>query len=243
MKQYPCLRITFCFVVLASATGCGLAAGRAADAPLLPPTPKSITREHPGGDASDPERAALERLLAEPRGQRGDRFVTLKVSLFDPKNWQRVRLWAAPTRTAFQFGDERYAFDATWYAKAEGSSEPEACLSWFIKKAQPIADGYGVRVEETKTLHAHQDVRGERLPMLVKEMEGSVETMITSAEYVGAIAAYQSWPGTCLVRGFAVIATNHKDLALKVRERWVTESAPRLAWNPDVHEAPEPSSR
>jgi hypothetical protein len=240
MLQYPWLRASFGVVLVSSMTGCGVAAGRVADAP---PTPRSITKEHPGGDAIDPERAALERLLSEPRGQKGDRFVTLKVPLFDFHNWQRVRLWASPTRAAFQFGDERYAFDATWYVKAEGSSEPEACLAWFERKAQPIADGYGVRIAESRLAHLQQEVRGEHRAMAVKEMEGSVETVITSDEYVGALVAYQSWPGSCLVRGFAVISTNHHDLAIKIRDRWVTESAPHLAWNVDIHEPPPFDSR
>src|SRR4051794_6912321 len=89
--------------------------------PDLPPTPKSVTREHPGGDAADPEKAALERLVNESRGSRADRFATMKVPLFDWKNWQRVRLWVSPTRAAFQFGDDHYGFNAIWYTKAEGS--------------------------------------------------------------------------------------------------------------------------
>jgi hypothetical protein len=240
MQQYRCVRAALGVVLLGSATGCGLATVRAPD---LPPTPQSITKEHPGGDAPDPERAALERLLAEPRGVKGDRFATLKVPLFDHHNWQRVRLWASPTRAAFQFGDERYAFDATWYVKAEGSSEPAECLAWFERKAQPISDSFGVRIADTRTTHAHQEVRGERRPMLVQEMEGSVESIMSSEEYVGALVAYQSWPGTCLVRGFAVIATNHRELAVKIRDRWVAESAPRLSWNVDIHTAPSTESR
>ncbi|HVY48190.1 MAG TPA: hypothetical protein VHB21_20015, partial [Minicystis sp.] len=176
-------------------------------------------------------------------GHKQDRFGTLRVPLFDWRNWQRVRLWAAPTRAAFQFGDDRYAFDATWYVKAEGSSDPESCLAWFERKAQPIADGYGVRVVETKVVRGHQDARGERRPMIVKQMEGSVDSMFANDEYVGALVAYESWPGTCLVRGFAVVATNHKELAMLVRDRWVTEAAPHLVWNADVHEAPSFESR
>ena len=47
--------------------------------PGKPPTPKSVTVANPGGDAADPELAALQRLAAEPWGRRTDRFNTLNV--------------------------------------------------------------------------------------------------------------------------------------------------------------------
>ncbi|HEY4117335.1 MAG TPA: hypothetical protein VGM56_05745 [Byssovorax sp.] len=218
--------------------GCSTTTFTSAEAPRAP-TPKSVTRAQPGGDASDPELAALERLAAEPRGQRGDRFGTLKVPLFDWKQWQRVRLWAAPTRATFQYGDAKYAFNAVWYVKSEGdASDVDTCLDAFEKKARPVVDGYGVRVVETRSLRTRQDAGGELRPMVVKLYEGSIDSVLASDEYVGGLAAYESWPGTCLVQGFAVVATHHKDLAIKVRDRWVEDAASRLVWRAEVHDAP-----
>src|SRR5580700_4476837 len=102
-------------VALASA-GCGTAT--VSRPPEAPPTPASITLENPGGDAADPEKAALERLLGEPWGQKRDRWSTLRVPLADVDNWQRVRLWGQPTRVAFRFGDDHYGLLAVWYHPA-----------------------------------------------------------------------------------------------------------------------------
>jgi hypothetical protein len=74
--------------------------------------------------------------------------------------------------------------------------------------------------------------------MVVKLYEGSIDSVLASDEYVGGLAAYESWPGTCLVQGFAVVATHHKDLAIKVRDRWVEDAASRLVWRAEVHDAP-----
>jgi hypothetical protein len=222
---------------------CACGSTQSARPPDLPPTPKSVTRKNPGGDAADPEKAALERLLNEPRGQRSDRFGTMKVPLFDTKNWQRVRLWVSKTRAAFQFGDRYYAFNAVWYTPAEGSSDPESCLREFEAKALPTADAYGARIHTTKIIRTQQDVRGERHPMIVKVMDGTIESVFASDDYLGAVASYQSWPGTCLVQGFAVLATNHPELARRIRDRWVKDAAPGLLWNKDLVEAPELTAR
>jgi hypothetical protein len=222
-----------------SACGTGLPA-RPVD---LPPTPKSVTRKNPGGDAADPEKAALDRLLNEPHGHRADRGYTMRVPLFDMKNWQRVRLWVSPTRAAFQYGEKHYAFDSLWYTKAEGSSDPESCLNGFEAQGRPTAEAYGVRVRATKVMRSQQEVRGEKLPILVKVMDGSIESMFANDDYLGALVAYQSWPGTCLIRGFAVVSSNPPELAQRIRDRWVNEAAPALFWNKDVHEAPPTTAR
>src|SRR5437868_12813615 len=87
--------------------GCA-SATPAPEPPPRPPTPTSITRQNPGGDAEDPERAALERLLREPWGGRSDRFGTLHLSVMDAAHWERVKLIAHPTRVAYRFGDDHY---------------------------------------------------------------------------------------------------------------------------------------
>src|SRR5206468_2247359 len=119
----------------------------------------------------------------------------------------------------------------------------ESCLRAFEAKAQPTADAYGARIRTTKIIHTQQDVRGEKLPMIIKVLDGGIESVVASDDYVGAVAAYQSWPGTCLIQGFAVIATNHPDLARRVRDRWVRDAAPGLVWSKDVHEAPDTAAR
>jgi hypothetical protein len=40
-----------------------------------------------------------------------------------------------------------------------------------------------------------------------------------------------------------VVSTNHRDLALKVRDRWVREAAPGMQWEKRIKEKPEPEAR
>lgn len=212
--------------------------------PGRPPTPKSVTLSNPGGDASDPELAALQRLAGEPWGHRQDRFGTLSVPLLDWPHWQRVKLWGHPTRAAYRYGDEHYAVTGIWYTPIEGDNDPETCLKKFLAEATPAAEAYGVRVSDAKLVHTSQNVDGEDRPILVKVMDGSLDTLISGNDYVGALASYQSWPGTCLLHGFAVIATKHRDLALKIRKRWIEEhGAKSLWWEKNLTEAPPTEAR
>jgi hypothetical protein len=226
-------------VALVSAACGTTAVTRPAEAP---PSPASITQENPGGDAADPEKAALERLLLQPWGQRRDRWATLRVPLSDVDNWERVRLWGQPTRVAFRFGDDHYGLLAVWYQPAKSGDDPEACLQQFVGDATAIAEGFGMRIAPTQVVHASQVVRGRPRPVIIKLVEGSVESIFQTDDYVGAIASYRSWPGTCLLQGFAVTA-KHRDLALAVRERWVREGAAKLSWTEWQRRAPRFESR
>ena len=72
---------------------------------------------------------------------------------------------------------------------------------------------------------------------------GQFETIIEQDEYLGAIVAYESWPGTCLIQGFAVKIGTDRALADKVRRRWLTDIAPRLRWKPELREQPPVKNR
>jgi hypothetical protein len=235
------LPIALLLAISLAALGCGGAPP--AQPPGQPPTPTSITRANPGGDADDPERAALERLLAEPWGNRRDRFNSLHVPLADWKKWRRVRIWNHPTRATYRYGDDHYAVATILYTPIDGPNDPDTCLADFWQKASPLADAYGVRLGESQIFRTTQDVDGETRPLVLKLLDGSLESVFSSDEYVGAVAVYQSWPDTCLVHAFAVKSGAHRDLALKVRERWISEGAPKLRWLPKITEAPETKAR
>jgi hypothetical protein len=223
--------------VLVGAVGCSQ--GPPAKAPGLPPTPKSVTTKNPGGDAADPEKAALERLVAEPWGMKYDRYRTIKVSLIDSRHWMRVKLWHHPTRAAFRFGDQHYGIVALWYQPMkDGKDDPDTCLTKFLAENTPEAEALGARVSSAHRVHTEQLVDGEPQPVAIELMEGSIDSMLASNDYVGALAAYQSWPGTCLIQGVAFSARHHRELALKARERWVNEGIQRLRWDPEVTSAP-----
>jgi hypothetical protein len=226
-------------VVLLGASGCGSAPKQA---PGQPPTPGSITSDNPGGDASDPERAALERLLKEPWGHRRDRWGTLRVPLADAKNWRRVRIWGHPTRATFRYGDDHHAIVTIWYTPIEGANDPDACMAKFLDYARPIGDSYGVHLGDAQVVRMNQAVGSDVRPIVVQLLDGSMEGITGTEEYVGAIAAYQSWPGTCLVQGFAA-AAKHRSVAIKVRDRWVAEAAAELEWESKVKDAPPTTAR
>lgn len=243
----------FAALALATTSGCG---GGSAPAPAAaqpapttkaataPPTPTSVTKSNSGGDSTDPERAALERLLNEPWGFRRDRWSTLRVPLVDWKNWRRVRIWGHPTRATHRYGDDHRAIDTILYTSVDGPNDLATCLAKFSEYASTTAQAYGVRMSEPQLIKMNQEVEDEGpKPMLVQLRDGSIDSLLASDDYVGALAVYPSFPGTCLVRGFAVVATNHRDIALKIRDRWVREGAPAMRWEKKVKEAPATEAR
>ncbi len=67
---------------------------------------------------------------------------------------------------------------------------------------------------------------------------GEITTFFRRSRYVGAVAAYQSWPGTCLIHAFAVKVGTDEPLATKVVDRWLDELAPRTRWSVRLRKAP-----
>lgn len=211
-------------------------------APGEPPTPESISKDDPGGDADDPVRAALERLLAEDIHSRADKFNTLKVPLPDHEHWRRVKIWGYPTRATFRYGDDHHALSVVWYTEApSGGSEDSvgACYDAFLAFAEEVAHGYKADYDLSPLEVRERELAGEASQMLVRKVEGHVSAAFVSDDYVGSFAVYPSWPGTCLVHGFAVVATDHPELAREVRDRWLDEAADKLRWKSTTQPALE----
>lgn len=213
------------------------AAPEPSPAPEVPPTPASVTIRNPGGDAADPEKAALARLEREIFGARRDRTNAILLRLPDPRHWQRVTLWGYPTRSAFRYGDAHYGILSIWYEPAKGPDDPASCLKRFVDTARPAAEAFGVRASEVRTVQTLQHGDLAAKPMVVELIDADVIGATGTKSYAGALAAYSSWPGTCLIQGFVVTAT-HRELASRVRERWIREAAPRLSWNGRIKETP-----
>ncbi len=144
--------------MLLSAIVCGCA-----HTPRLPsttaertPTPGTISRDHPAGDAEAPVDAALTRLLERPLGFKRDRFRTLNVRLPDWENWKRVRFWGHPMRAAYRYGKKGYAIAVLSYSDAEGDDSPRACLERFVQDAARTAESFDVELGPlTRELHKH----------------------------------------------------------------------------------------
>jgi hypothetical protein len=231
------------FAVLTAACG-GTAAVAATTQPSAkPPSSASVTVKNPGGDAQDREKAALERLATEPWGTKKDRWRTLLVPLADWKKWRRVRLWGQPTRATYRYGDDHFAVASIWYQPIEGPSDPDKCLAKFLAHAIPLAESFDVRLGPPRVMRGVQSVEGKARPLLIELVDGKMDSVFGSDEYVGAVVSYESWPGTCLVHSFAAVSTRHRDLALRVRDRWVAEGAPRLIWDKKLKEAPPTLAR
>jgi hypothetical protein len=79
--------------------------------------------------------------------------------------------------------------------------------------------------------------------MVIKVLDGAVESLVDSNDYAGAVASFQSWPGTCLIEAFAAVATHHRALAMQVRDRWVAEGAPGIRWEKALTAAPPLNDR
>jgi hypothetical protein len=141
-------------IVLVVGSGCATAQAPS-PAQARQPTPGTVTRDNPGGDADNPIDAALERLLSEPIGKKTDRWRTVGARLPDYRNWKRVRFWGYPTRAGFRYGKNPHiAVGMLSYTPAGGDDSPQACLQKFVKKARDTADLFDVEVGE-----AHREMR------------------------------------------------------------------------------------
>jgi hypothetical protein len=241
MLSSRCLLLATVFVVVGCASS---PAPEQAQAPSATATVAPVaTVAVPAVDPNDPEYVALNRLASEPWGFRRDFWNSLHVPLADWKNWQRTRIIANPTRASFRYGKEHYAVATIWYTPMEGANDPEACLAKFLDYASPIADANGIQVSGRERLRTTQAVGAEVRPIVVELLSGRLDSLLGRNDYMGAVAAYQSFPGTCLVEGFAVVATHHPALAKQIRDRWVSEGASQLVWEKHVKEAPETLSR
>jgi hypothetical protein len=79
--------------------------------------------------------------------------------------------------------------------------------------------------------------------MPIIRASGQFSTVFESDRYLGAIVAFRSWPGTCLVQGFAVRVGTDDALAAEVVQRWLDEVAPWTMWNPALRAAPPLADR
>jgi len=154
-KHVPLAWIVLLAAVLAIG-GCAHAPERPSTLAERTPTPGSVTRDNPAGDAEAQVDAALTRLLNEPDAFKRDRFRTLKSRLPDHKTWRRVRFWGHPTRAAWRYGKEGYAVAVLAYFDAEGDDSPRTCLERFAREAQETAESFDVAIgPRRRELHSH----------------------------------------------------------------------------------------
>jgi hypothetical protein len=205
----------------ALAAGCAQKPVAAPNAPVKPPTPASVTRQHPGGDAEDPHRAALERLLAEPWGARSDKDEQLKAPMPDWENWRRLRFWGFDHLVGFRYGKEYHAVSAI-RVQVMPSGTPvrsETCMRAFEAWARPQIQGFDVKLSPFGTKLA----RWRNQPLVIQTVDGWVSWGLSSAEFSVAWTAYPAYPDACLIYGIGVQWKDQPEAAKRVRDRFVNE--------------------
>jgi hypothetical protein len=214
-----------------------LACGGAASAPKQTPTtpttpttgravatPASVTVKEPGGDAPDPHRAALERLLGGAWGTRSDGANQVNVPLPDVENWKRVRYFGVEHYTGFRYGDDHHAMVIVFtLALPPGTPmKSDTCMRQFEAWGLPQTHPFDVKFSPFETSLGKW--QGKILES--RSVDGKVNLGFTASEFSGAWAAYPAYPDGCLVVAAAIPWRDHPELAQKLRDRWVSEGFP-----------------
>ncbi len=189
--------------------------------PGRPPTPTSVTVAEPGGDAANPHRAALERVLAGKWGLRDDKDHQMLVPLPDWKKWKRVRYWGVHHFTGFRYGDEHHVIAIVFVKPVPEGEKPDAkmCMERFVSWARSRIRNFDVKLGPIEQKDEHW--RGE--PMDVEYVDGNVDFGFSHHRFSAAWATYPAYPDACLTYAIAVPWRGQKDVAEKLRDRWVEE--------------------
>jgi len=198
-----------------------------AQPPGAPPTPATVTRDEPGGDAYDPHRAALERLLHEQWGWRNDKRDEFHFPLSDWEQWRRVRFWGVPAFVGFRYGDKHRAVAALWARRlrTEDADDPQICLDRLEDWGGPIADFYHTTVTKgaiSRVSWKDQD------DVIVQVVDAQVSNVFSHRKYAAVVGATFGWPRICLVYGYAFRVEDWEEIADEVRLRYAREAFSKL---------------
>ncbi len=194
---------------------------KAVPAPIAPPTPASVTVQKPGGDASDPHAAALDRLSAAPWGLRNDRDDQVSVPLPDSENWKRVRYFGVEHFVGFRYGDDHHALAIAFTQQLPPGTvmKSDTCMRRFEAWGLPQTHPFDVKFSPFET---HLG-KWQTQILESRSVDGRVNIGFTTSEFSGAWAAYPAYDEGCLILAVAVPWRDRKDLAQKLRDRWVSE--------------------
>lgn len=225
-RALPLLR-----ALCAACTLCAACATAPTQPPGAPPTPQSVTRDEPGGDAADPHLAALRRELTEPWGRRRDKDNQLLVPVADKHNWKRVRYWMVDHFTGFRYGEDGHSLNVVLVQELEPKKGHEGekvdaglCLTRAEEWAKPQFDAYGVDVKNLETVF----VKWKKTDIPVRLADAHFEYLFEVKEVSAAWASYPAYPDACLIFGIVVPWDGHPEIAKQVRDRWVKEAVRKL---------------
>jgi len=201
--------------------------------PARPPTPTTVTQSNPGGDADDPHRAALERLLASPWGARSDKGDQVLAPLPDWENWRRVRYYGFDHLAGFRYGKEYHAVSVARVQELPPGTiaRSETCLRAIEAWVRPQLKGFEVKLGPIDS----KLTRWRDQALEIHTVDGWVSWGVGSSDFSAAWTAYPAYPNACLVFGIAVPWRDQRELAVRVRDRFVSEGLTLLqALTPDV---------
>ncbi|HVU04834.1 MAG TPA: hypothetical protein VHE30_23950 [Polyangiaceae bacterium] len=216
-------RVPLPLLLAVTVTACGSTPQHVA--PGAPPTPASITMEHPGGDAADPDEAALLRQVHERWGFQEDKDAQLRIPLVDWQNYERVRYWAIDHFVGFKYGSDFNALNSVFILDVkDGPIDSDSCFVRAEKWAHPQIKSFDIKLGEQRMSEA----RWRGTTVRVMSVDGYLDWGLERRKFSAAYAVYPAYEDACLVFGFAVPWGEHEDLAKQVRDRWAKEGVPRL---------------
>lgn len=197
--------------------GCG--ASKPTQPPGAPPTPTTVTREDPGGDAHDPHLAALSRLLESNFGWRTDKDNQARFPLPDRRNWTRVRFLLIDHFVAFKYGEDQHAVTSGFVVKLpeDAPKTSAACTQQFELESMPKVAEFGGKVTD---IESHMGTWKD-MPLVVRRGTGHVK--IFGKKYDAALswAGYPAYDGACLVYAVAIPWDGSRAVAEELRDRWI----------------------
>lgn len=186
-----------------------------------PPTPASVSVKEPGGDAADPQQAALFRQLDEAWGQRSDKDDQLLLPLPDAQHWKRVRYWGVEHFVGFRYGNEHHLL-AVGFVQEVPAGTPvttDSCMRRFEAWGRPQTKPFDVKFGPFSVHHLRW--RDKRLE--VHAVDGEFSAGFSTTQFSAAWAAYPAYTDGCLIYAVAVPWREQPELAKRVRDRWVNE--------------------
>jgi len=178
--------------------------------------------KEPGGDAADPQHAALLRQLEIGWGARVDKDDQALLPMPDWENWKRVRYWGVEHFVGFRYGNDHHLLSIGFVQDVPDGTPvtTDTCMrrfeAWGRPQTKPFNATFG-----PFAVH-HQRWRNQRLE--VHSVDGEFAVGFTKTEFSAAWAAYPAYPKACFIYAVAVPWRDHPTLAREVRDRWVKEA-------------------
>jgi hypothetical protein len=96
----------------------------------------------------------------------------------------------------------------------------KTCIRRFEAWARPQIRGYEVKLGEL----GERETTWRDKPVVIRYVDGHVDMAFSRKQFSAAYAAYPAYPNACLIYAMAAPWREQRELAQKVRDRWVAEA-------------------